>query len=493
MTTLPAQLEMTSEGKTQARLPGLLPFALVIVAMTLWGLLALRLTVFSGNYALKALALMAIFVLALQRANHMAMLMFLPFLWMPIKTAKYATSETHIILPIGIVFVVAAWFVSVINVPRIEGRASAGRALLVRMLYWGLLLLAVLGIANADGMGRYWAFLVTFVMLGLAFVIALRVPFREEVLRRMFVAFLVAVLAFFLGWAIMRILSGGPGTFYRYVELRTGIPGFLNRYTRLALVVYGFGLGIATSRLSRRTRYLALFCGVFPSAAALLLTLSKVGLLLAPMVTIVALLFTKRRRAALAVAVLLAVAVGLFVAMEPGYAASVAARFAGLSGVMGMRSVIRQEAWKILLQHPVLGIGPGQYPYYSNLKVMTPHNGPLNFAVILGFPGLLLYTGLVVAVAYRLFVVGRKVEDPLRRAVILGARLAFLAMLAAVQAAGILDTKEAVAFMGIMGLAYVATTPSRQRQTANTASRDGAFLSSGVIANGEAAGYRGGA
>lgn len=451
---------MRGERASAERLPGLIAFILVMVAMSVWGLVAMKLTVFSGNYAFKALALVAIMGLALQRANHMAMLMFLPFLWMPIKFARQATLAMDILLPIGIAYVFVAWVVSLLTVPRGEGLTTRGRAVAVKGIYYGMLVLALLGVVNAVGAGHYWNQMGAFVTWGLAFVLALRSPLSEVVLRRMFIAFLVAVSAFLLGWGVMAVVAGGPNAMYRFLELRTGIPGYLNRYARVALVVYAFAFGIAASTLPRRTRYTAIFCGIVPSALALLIAVSKIGLAVAPPVTIAALLLTNRKRAALWVALALVVAGLLLVVAEPGYVAAVVERFSGLSRAADVRSMIRREAWEITLRHPLFGVGPGQYSYYSGLRVMFAHNGPLHFAAEMGFPGLALYVALTAAVAYRLFVVGRRVKDPLRKAVVQGGQLAFLAMVVAVQANGILHTKEAVAFMGVMGLAYLATSPA---------------------------------
>jgi len=106
------------------------------------------------------------------------------------------------------------------------------------------------------------------------------------------------------------------------------------------------------------------------------------------------------------------------------------------------RPILWQASFWMALDHPYLGVGPGQFvelaPSYANavdqellrreaqrssqsvLGVYTPHNDYLNVWVTYGLPAVALYVGLLGLAAYRLFGTYRRARDGLVAGAALG-------------------------------------------------------------------------
>lgn len=81
-------------------------------------------------------------------------------------------------------------------------------------------------------------------------------------------------------------------------------------------------------------------------------------------------------------------------------------RKADKSGSAEQRWQIQKTAFRIFIDHPVLGVGPGCYPiannrYRPDLGPRDAHNTYLRLGAELGFPGLFLWSALVLSVMRR--------------------------------------------------------------------------------------------
>jgi len=138
----------------------------------------------------------------------------------------------------------------------------------------------------------------------------------------------------------------------------------------------------------------------------------------------------------------------------------------------GLATGKRQWMWEYAIQmgldHPLLGVGPGNY----RLEVLrqsvagnkVPHNDILTFLAETGFPGAILYCGFVMAVVVR----ATKVSVPLLRASLLGlVTAAFVASLAN-PSFGLKGYWMQMAAIAVAGTAFFHPVGSQEKPTLET-------------------------
>lgn len=89
------------------------------------------------------------------------------------------------------------------------------------------------------------------------------------------------------------------------------------------------------------------------------------------------------------------------------------------------RLVIWEGGWQMIREHPLFGVGYGQFPkvigeYAPEVAGMDPHNNALKIAAEMGIPALVVFImvmGLCFLRGYRLY---GKIADPFLKAVVLG-------------------------------------------------------------------------
>lgn len=211
-----------------------------------------------------------------------------------------------------------------------------------------------------------------------------------------------------------------------HVSNRAGGPiGEPNRYAQILLVLLPLAYVRAKMGGSRRTILWAAACGSF-ILAGVLLTYSRGAFV--TLLALVAILMAARvlrvRTVALAVgAMLLAV-----LALAPGYALRMAslqdapglldgARESSSEMVMRSRLTETLAAWHVFADHPILGVGPGQYaPIYSTQYMRNPdiayklidrprraHNLYFELAAETGILGLGAFLAIVGTIQLRLW------------------------------------------------------------------------------------------
>lgn len=210
-----------------------------------------------------------------------------------------------------------------------------------------------------------------------------------------------------------------------HVANRAGGPvGEPNRYAQILLVLLPLAFFLARSEERRGLRILLHACGALILAGVLLTYSRGAFVTVVVMVALLALTRSVRLRtlAAGAAALVLVVAV-----MAPGYVLRVATlqETPGLLEGTGSRSddVMRSRltemlaAWTVFVDHPIVGVGPGQYaPVYSEEYMSNPdiafkvidrprraHNLYFELAAETGILGLATFLGLVGLIQVRLW------------------------------------------------------------------------------------------
>jgi putative inorganic carbon (HCO3(-)) transporter len=217
-----------------------------------------------------------------------------------------------------------------------------------------------------------------------------------------------------------------------YVSNRAGGPvGEPNRYAQILLVLLPLAFFRAKSEESRKAR-IALFLGAALILAGVLLTYSRGGFVtLVAMVAILAATRAVRMRALAAAAVALVLVV---LALAPGYVLRVATLqetpglLEGTSSpsddVMRSRLTEMLAAWSVFVDHPLVGVGPGQYaPVYSTEYMSNPdiaykvidrprraHNLYFELAAETGILGIVTFLSLVGLIQVRLWRAWRKLR-----------------------------------------------------------------------------------
>ncbi|MGH8318307.1 MAG: O-antigen ligase family protein [Steroidobacteraceae bacterium] len=180
----------------------------------------------------------------------------------------------------------------------------------------------------------------------------------------------------------------------------------------MTILVLGAALSVATAAVqSKAVRWGSWACVVI-LILALLFTKSRGGFVGFAIGIGLPLLRRTMKRPGVAFCALLAVCIGL--ALLPDklwsrlegmqYLTSTSTfREADKYGSAEQRWQIQKTAWKIAVDHPLLGVGLGCYriannEYRPDLGYRDAHNTYLRLAAETGFPGLLIWAGLVVSV-----------------------------------------------------------------------------------------------
>lgn len=123
------------------------------------------------------------------------------------------------------------------------------------------------------------------------------------------------------------------------------------------------------------------------------------------------------RRAMLAIGILVSLSALVLLGFALGIFGEVIAERVAEGWERGFGAGGRLARWRtaaeVAMDHPLMGIGPGQYIYYHD---KAPHNDFLNIFEATGVPGLLLYVAFLVAVLGKAW----RVAQPGLRAVLLG-------------------------------------------------------------------------
>ena len=232
---------------------------------------------------------------------------------------------------------------------------------------------------------------------------ALRTP---QQLRAYILVFLVAFLIYPARGAVMNYLTG---QLYFGRTLWNGIYSNPNDLAAITLLVLGLALSIATVKTQNLRVRQAAIAYVPLTVLIILLTQSRgtfIGLLVGFGPTM---LSRMRRRPSVAGPVLIIVVLAAVLVPAAAWhrfgditkvTSSETIREADKYGSAQQRFDILKVGWQIAIDHPLLGVGIGCYNeanaiYAPRLGKRDAHNTYINLAAEMGFPGLLLWLGLV--------------------------------------------------------------------------------------------------
>jgi len=240
-----------------------------------------------------------------------------------------------------------------------------------------------------------------------------------------------------------------------------------------------FGLGLSSDRNAGQRRILYLVAGLFAVVAAIL-TLRR-GAIAAAVISLAILAILHRSRARWLVAALCAATIAMVVAV-PGLQGRFGQNTAQdiSSTYPGSRVYIWTRSLDIVRQHPVFGVGQGNFydEYVARLPVDIPperklthaHNDFINVAAIAGIPGALFFAGIWLAVLHVLWHAYRSERfSPNDRAFCLAALLGAVAFLATSMTEATFadeEVRQMLMFVWAIGLAILYKRSERSTQTA---------------------------
>lgn len=243
---------------------------------------------------------------------------------------------------------------------------------------------------------------------------------------------------------------------------------YLGRVLPLLLSVAAF------AKASRRRLVYGLLAA--PVALAMLLTFSRAAILLGIPISLAALgVLAGRRWRWVAAGLMLVGAMGVVPLLSTP-------RFAGLldptSGTLFFRLQLWRASWKMLLDHPWLGVGPDNFLYQYRGRYILPsawqephlshaHNLLLTYATRLGLPGLIAGLWLQGAFWRRGLALRRPLERD-RRALLLG----LMGSMAYAAAHGLVDASVFFVDLALSFLMVLGLVQSLQGNTGNEQQED---------------------
>jgi putative inorganic carbon (HCO3(-)) transporter len=269
----------------------------------------------------------------------------------------------------------------------------------------GFMLFGTLGLASAL-LAQYllWALLewslILSLLISMLFIAHLRMDAGERFDRVVLGIFAAACLTYFEGFsaAYFATLMGDPlnawELFHGFSNVR-----FFGQFQSMTLPLLALLVYYSKSTLQRTTSFALLACwwmlafvsgtrgtwlGMLVAAVLIGLTRWRTGR-------------TWLRLQATASAIGLGLYALLFYAV-PYWTGNVEQLINRLPDITGLskREVIWEQAWKIIKQHPLLGVGPMHFAAVPNMVGAHPHNSILQLAAEWGIPAMLLLVGFAV-------------------------------------------------------------------------------------------------
>ena len=148
-----------------------------------------------------------------------------------------------------------------------------------------------------------------------------------------------------------------------------------------------------------RWRQFALWAVALPAFAANLIYISRAGILLMPLIVLVTALLSKRRGSGLIAAAFFVAFTLVLYQYAPGWFESFGERMSRLFAGAAGRASIREEALTVAGNHLLLGVGAGQFRFYSG-GIWHAHNDTLTLLAEQGLIAAVSYFSAWVCVAY---------------------------------------------------------------------------------------------
>lgn len=311
------------------------------------------------------------------------------------------------------------------------------------------------------------------VIVGAALLYALvrRTPDRARMVRLMDVLWASSVAVAL--YALLRYPSEAGVIAAEGVRRARALYGSPNNLALVMERALPLGLAVAMGG-SGRWRRLAYGLGAVPVAAALALSFSRGALLLGVPAAVVALAILSRGRwrwAALGGLLLLAVALVPLVGTQ-----RLASLLEPSQGTTFLRLQLWRSAWRMVGDHPWLGVGPDNFLYYYGDYILPgaevdrwlshPHNLLLDSWLRLGIGGPLAVGLLLAAVGWRALALLERLGHGDRRAMVVG----LLAGIAAAVAHGMIDSflfVHELALWLMVAVGWIATLDHRGPERAN--------------------------
>ncbi len=326
--------------------------------------------------------------------------------------AGVATVQFVCLLVFTVITVTARWHSAYIPIVLALAGTFFGRERIrfPAPFWWGVALLAWAFISAFVAMSPEVAFatLETRLKVMLIFLVILN-AIRSE--KQLWIYLLVFLGSFMIYPARGTLINYAHGITNAHRVYWNGIYDNPNDLAAMTILAAGVALSIATAAMqSKMVRRLTVGCAAI-LILIVLITESRAGFL--GLVTGMALpLLRKMRRAAIAFYAIVALCAGLAVVPHGFWVrmsglkdlSSISTiREADKSGSAEQRWQIQKTAFKIFIDHPLLGVGLGCYPlannkYRPDLGLRDAHDTYLRLAAELGLPGLLIWAALVVSV-----------------------------------------------------------------------------------------------
>ena len=253
-------------------------------------------------------------------------------------------------------------------------------------------------------------------------------------------------------------LSPAPTTGYRVVGTFSHRLTFGNYYSIASLLL----LGIAPYADKRFYKSL-FYAGFFLTALANVFTYNRGSLIAMAIGIVIFLIWHGRRHIKLTLALLVAL-VAVIIITAPDITSRFLSTFeTEMEGkYAGSRLAIWRIGWKMALDHPIFGVGQGNFKYeyakYGDKDTDRiyghAHNDLINVAAYAGFPGMIFYLGFWIAIVARMVKLLRSIkENNLIRGVVIGALLASVVFfMTSIYEATFADEEIRLFLMAVWGL-----------------------------------------
>ena len=353
--------------------------------------------------------------------------LFRPFLGLLVLTAIHFIQPGELVRALNVISIERSYAIALLLVFVIHRLSTPGRPLLSnRVVLASLLLVGSAFLSIPFAVWRGGAFEQTIELIKNVILLVLIFGLVDTNARMSKVLWLmVGLFAWFAGSALITY-SQGQFAFAEGIERAEGInsmAGGPNELAGLILAFFPFLIALLRSTHSILIRLLLLACGSL-GLAALVLTGARAAMIALIIVGAYYVLRSRHKIAWLLACVALAsiIWIGMPQSYRDRYLTVKQYALGGqLDASNEFRLRIWKAGWRMLLDHPLLGVGAGQFPTAfgttyagrAHIAWMNPHNLFLQVACELGIVGLIVFIYFVIQIVKQIRHLPRRESNPL--------------------------------------------------------------------------------
>jgi O-antigen ligase len=353
--------------------------------------------------------------------------LFRPFLGLLVLTAIHFIQPGELVRALNVISIERSYAIALLLVFVIHRLSTPGRPLLSnRLVLASLLLVGSAFLSIPFAVWRGGAFEQTIELIKNVILLVLIFGLVDTNARMSKVLWLmVGLFAWFAGSALITY-SQGQFAFAEGIERAEGInsmAGGPNELAGLILAFFPFLIALLRSTHSILIRLLLLACGSL-GLAALVLTGARAAMIALIIVGAYYVLRSRHKIAWLLACVALAsiIWIGMPQSYRDRYLTVKQYALGGqLDASNEFRLRIWKAGWRMLLDHPLLGVGAGQFPTAfgttyagrAHIAWMNPHNLFLQVACELGIVGLIVFIYFVIQIVKQIRHLPRRESNPL--------------------------------------------------------------------------------